>query len=120
VVYHVSGGTHAYGEIVRHDNPDGPGQFSWPYDVLDITLPADQQPGAWGGQTSAYQAYFGDSYPAFSYSTTYQVNRRTDSNTTDGRRSPAAEDPSYPGQDARSLASRDQFELTVIEVHAAA
>ncbi|MHC4220179.1 MAG: hypothetical protein ACYSU7_17170 [Planctomycetota bacterium] len=70
----IAGGTHAYGEVVRHDNPDGPGQFSWPYDVLDITLPADQQPGAWGGQTSAYQAYFGDFYPAFSYSTTYQGN----------------------------------------------
>jgi hypothetical protein len=70
----IAGGTHAYGEIVRHDNPQGPGEFYWPFNVLDITLPADQQPGAWGGVSSSYQAYFSDFYPTFSYQTTYQGN----------------------------------------------
>lgn len=69
----IAAGTSSYADVVRYDNlPPGSGYFDWPFAVLDITLPAEDQPGTLGAPTTSYQNYFGDFYPTFSYQHTYQ------------------------------------------------
>ncbi len=74
----IAAGTSAYcalstptlAEAVRFE-ADG---FYWGFSTLDLTLPADQQTYGSAAQadgTSVYLRYFGDFYPAFSYTHSY-------------------------------------------------
>ena len=67
----IAAGTAAYGEVVRHDNS---GTFSWPFNVLDVTVSEADQPGfaGLGDPSTSYQDYFSDFYPTFSYGKSYQ------------------------------------------------
>jgi len=68
----IAGGTYAYAEPVRFDNPaDGePGHFHWANsggfgNVLDITLPANEQPGSYASASTLAQT-LGAGYSNFS------------------------------------------------------
>ena len=67
----IAAATTALGESIRYENTSN---WSWNNSLLDLTLDSDNQSFGGAGDvtgTSIYLDYFGDSYPAFSYSHTY-------------------------------------------------
>lgn len=107
----LAAGTMAYGDVVRHENDTG---FGWFLNTLDVMLPADQQNSAIGTDSAIYMDYFGDFYPTFSYSHTYQTGGGAEvasGGFNNGYAAPIAKDTLIGGDPAATFTNRVNFEF---------